>query len=96
MNKRRGEITAVRDLFEKYRKNLQAPQKSVEIESIRVIGELTSIKLNENQVKYTVNSRVLSINASSLVKQELKFHHEKILSELKNRLGIKNSPQCIL
>lgn len=96
MAKRRGEIVAVRDLFEKYRKNLQAPQKSVELESIRIIGEITHLKLNEEQVKYTVSSRTLSVNASSLIKQELKFHHKEILAELKDCLGVKNAPQCIL
>ncbi len=96
MAKRRGEIIAVRDLFAKYRTTLQAPQKSVELESIRVIGEITHLKLNEDQVKYIVASRVLNIKASSLIKQELKFHHESIIRELKSRLGEKNSPQCIL
>ena len=95
MAKRRGEIIAVRDLFEKYRKNLQAPQKTVEIESVRVIGEVVGITLREDQVKYTVVSKTLSINASSLIKQELKFHHNTILQVLKERLG-KNSPSCIV
>jgi len=96
MTKRRGEIVAVRDLFAKYRNTLQAPQKTVEIEVIRVVGELTKITLNESQVKYKVNSRTLVINAPSLIKQELKFQHEVILKELKKRLGVKNSPSCIL
>ncbi len=96
MAKRRGEIVAVRDLFEKYRKTLQAPQKTVEIESIRVVGELFNVKLTEQQVKYTVATKTLYISASSLIKQELKFQHEVILKELKKRLGLKNSPQCIL
>lgn len=96
MNKRRGEIVAVRDLFAKYRTTLQAPQKSVEIESLRVIGEVANIKLTESQVKYTPSTRTLVISAPSLIKQELKFKHEVIIGELKKRLGIKNSPQCIL
>ena len=96
MTKRREEIIAVRDLFAKYRHTLQAPQKSVEIESIRIIGEITSLKLTEEQVKYTVTSRTLCVTAPSLVKQELKFHHETIIIELKNSLGVKNAPQCIL
>lgn len=96
MAKRRGEIIAVRDLFAKYRNTLQAPQKSVEIESLRVISEVANLKLTEDQVKYTVASRTLFITASSLVKQELKFHHEKIITELRNSLGVKNAPSCIL
>lgn len=90
------EIVPIKDLFEKYRKTLRAPQKTVETEVIRVVGELTGIKLKESQVSYRVAGRTLSIQASSLIKQELKFHHEAILGELKQRLGEKNSPRCIL
>lgn len=96
MAKKRGEITPIKNLFEKYRKVLRAPQKTVETEVIRVVGELTGIKLKEEQVSYKVSGRTLSIQASSLVKQELRFHHEAILRELKERLGEKNSPHCIL
>lgn len=96
MFKRRGEITAVRDLFEKYRKTLQAPQKSVELEGIRVIGELTKIKLREDQVEYTVSTRVLAIKAPGLIKQEIKMKNKLILDELKKQLGTKSSPQTIL
>ncbi len=96
MFKRRGEIIAVRDLFEKYRKTLQAPQKTVEVEAIRVIGELTKLTLKEDQIEYVVNSRVLSIKAPGLFKQEIKLQQNAILAELKKRLGAKSSPQSIL
>ena len=96
MFKRRGEIVAIKDLFEKYRKTLQAPQKTVELEGIRVIGELTKITLREDQIEYTVNTRVLFIKAPSLIKQEVKMKNNAILSELKKRLGAKSAPQTIL
>ncbi len=96
MFKRRGEIIAVRDLFEKYRKTLQAPQKTVEIEAVRVIGEITNIKLKEDQVEYTVNSRVLAVKAPSLIKQEIRIKNKLILEELKKTLGSKSSPLTIL
>ncbi len=96
MFKRRGEIVSVKDLFEKYRKLLQAPQKTVEIEAIRIIGELTNIKIQENQIVYTVSTRTLSIKASSLIKQEIKLKNNLILSELRKNLGAKSSPQLIL
>ncbi len=96
MLKRRGEIVKVKDLFEKYRKTLQAPQKSVELEGIRIIGELTKIKLREDQVEYTVGTRVLAVKAPSLIKQEIKIKHKLILEELKKQLGAKSSPQITL
>jgi hypothetical protein len=97
MFKRRGgEIVKVKDLFEKYRTLLKAPQKTVELESIRVIGELTNIKLLEHQVGYTVSTRTLVIQASSMLKQEVKIHNRAVLKELKVRLGEKSSPEHIL
>jgi len=96
MFKKKGEIVKVKDLFEKYKKILQPPQKTVELESIRVIGEVSNIKLLEQQVGYTVSTRTLAIKAPSLLKQEVKIHNKEILEELKNRLGEKNSPKHIL
>lgn len=96
MFKRRGEVVKVGDLFEKYKKTLIAPQKTVETEALRVIGELVGIKLKEDQLSYTVSSKILYIQASSLIKQEIVFKKEEILTELKRCLGIKNSPQNIL
>jgi hypothetical protein len=96
MFKRRGEITAIKDLFEKYRKTLQAPQKTVELEGIRVVGELIGVTLREDQIKYTPSTRVLAIMAPSLIKQEIKMKNNAVLEELKKRLGAKSAPQTIL
>lgn len=96
MLKRRGEIVAVKDLFEKYRKILHAPQKTVEIEAIKVIGEISNLKLREDQVEFNVKTKVLFIKASGLIKQEIKIKNNLILIELKKSLGGKSSPTTIL
>lgn len=96
MPKRRGEIIAVKDLFAKYRSILKAPQKSVEMAAVRVIESVSSVRLKEGQISYTVASRTLFVRAPSLIKQELQFHHQTILVELKNDLGEKNCPKNIL
>ena len=96
MQKRRGEITAVRDLFAKYKTTLQAPQKTVELETILIVGEMLGITLKENQVAYTVSSRVLHIKAPSVIKQEVQLKNPTILAELKKRLGVKSAPLTIL
>lgn len=95
MTKRRGEIVAVKDLFAKYKTNLKAPQKTVELEVIRVIGELLGISLKEEQVVYTPNSRTLVFNIPSILKQEIKLKQNEILFELSSRLGDKSSPKTI-
>jgi hypothetical protein len=96
MFKKSGEITPVRDLFEKYRKNLKAPQKTVELEAVRVIGELLNLKIKEELVSYTPSSRTLVLHVPSLLKQEIKLRQNEVLSELKSRLGDKGCPTTLL
>jgi hypothetical protein len=95
MFKRRGEIVAVKDLFAKYKTTLKAPQKTVELEAIRVVGELFNFTLREDQVLYIPNTKTLSFNVPGLLKQEIKLRQNDILSELSSRLGEKSSPKSI-
>jgi len=95
MFKRRGEIVAVKDLFSKYKNRLAPPQKTVEMEVIRVVGEIVGIALTEAQVSYTVSTKTISLRVSGIVKQEIKIKNRNILDELKKRLGEKNSPNQI-
>ena len=86
----------MRDLFSKYKNTLIAPQKTVELETVRVVGELLGLKLNEDSVSYTVSTRTVYIQVSGMIKQEIKIKTPSILSELKKRLGNKNAPVAIL
>jgi len=96
MYKRSNEVVAIKDLFAKYKTVLKAPQKSVEIASVQVINRITRFHLKEAEVSYTVASRTLYIKTSSLIKQELCFHHEAILNDLEVSLGKKSCPRRIL
>ncbi len=96
MAKRRGEVTSIKDLFAKYKHTLVAPQQTVEVEAVRVVGELLGLRLKETQVSYTVSTKTLAITGSSMIKQEVKMKEKEVLAELKKRLGVKNSPQVIL
>jgi hypothetical protein len=96
MAKRRGEVVAVKDLFSKYKNTLIAPQSTVELELIRVVGEVIGITLKESQVSYTVSTRTLSLTASGMIKQEVKLREKEVLKELARRLGSKNAPQAII
>lgn len=86
----------VGDLFEKYRKTLKAPQGSVEVAAIEVICEVTRFTLKREQVSYTVSTRTLHLNAPSLLKSEIRFHHQTILDGLKTKLGERSCPLIIL
>lgn len=95
MKSRRGEIIKVADLFEKYKKVLQAPQSSVIKEVIEVITDLTGVTLSQKYIKYAVHSKTVSITAPAILKQEIKLHQEEILIHLKARLGEKSVPKII-
>ena len=67
---RRGEITKVGDLFEKYKTILKAPQGTVVKEFIEVVQDLLGIKIDRKYIKYSVTSKTISLTAPSALKQE--------------------------
>lgn len=96
MQKRHGEVTAIKDLFAKYKTLLIAPQKTVELELIRLVGEKIGITLKEEQVSYSVYTRTVHCNVSGLIKQEIKLRNKELLQEITKRLGKRNAPEQIL
>ena len=84
------------NLLQRYKKCFTPPQASVEKECIIVIKKICDIGLLPHQVSYTVATRTIAIKAPSLLRSELRFHHEAILIELKKYLGDKNSPNTII
>ena len=86
----------VGDLFEKYRTRMVAPQATVEKVCIEVVAEVAGVTLTEKQVSYTVATRTVSLQVPSVVKSELRFHHEAILSNLRRRIGKTNCPEVIM
>ncbi len=95
MRTSRGDIIKVSSLFEKYKTILKAPQGTVVKQVIEVIEDLTTVKLSAKFIKYSVQSRTLTITAPSALKQELALHRAEILIHLKARLGEQNAPKLI-
>jgi hypothetical protein len=96
MRKGRGEVIKIGDLFEKYRKNLKAPQGSVIKVFQEVVFELLSIKIKKECIKYSPSTKVLSVGLGGVVKSEIKLHKEEILAHMNGRLGEKSGPKEIL
>jgi hypothetical protein len=92
---RRGEITKISTLFEKYKVTLRAPQGTVVKEVIEVIADVTGVELPSKYVRYAVSNKTLSITAPSIVKQEIKLHQDEIMLHVKARLGEKSAPKII-
>lgn len=93
--KGRGEMIHLGGLFEKYKKTLIAPQKTIIDTFCEVVEDLLSVSVPKNKIKYSTSSKTLSITGGAL-KSEIKIHKEEILAHMKGRLGEKNAPKEIL
>ena len=96
MRKGRGEIKRVSDLFEKYRKTLIAPQKTVIGAFVEVVDDVLGIKLKPESVRYAPGSKTLSVATHGPLKSEIRLHKDELITHLKGRLGEKNAPTTIL
>ncbi len=85
----------VGSLFERYKKRFVAPQASVEKMCAEVIKEVTGFSVSEENIKYTVSTKTIALSVPSILKSELKFHHQRILTTMKDRLGDRTTPQII-
>lgn len=96
MRKDRGEVKKLGDLFEKYRKTLIAPQKTVIDTFIEVVDDILDIQLKPRWVRYTPASRTLALTAPGPVKSEIWLRKDELLAHMKGRLGEKSAPRTIL
>lgn len=92
----RGEVVKIGDLFEKYRKKLRAPEKSVIDTALEVIHDLIPAKLTRGMCAYSPHSRILTIRASGPVKMEILLRKKEILNHLEGRLGSQSTPREII
>lgn len=95
MRERKGELKKVSDLFEKYRKNLQAPETTVINAFLEVVEDLYGITVPRQVVFYDPATKTLTINGHAILKSELALHRKEIDVHLKGRLGEKNVPKLI-
>ncbi|HEU4677388.1 MAG TPA: hypothetical protein VFS75_01565 [Candidatus Paceibacterota bacterium] len=95
--RRRGTgIVKVGSLFEKYRKTLRAPQKSVIAAFCAALEELFEIRLSPDRCSYNPRSRTLSVQASGMVKTKVAIEKRHILNYLRETLGERSAPKDIL
>lgn len=85
----------VGDLFEKYRTKFKAPQATVKKECIIIIKEVSGFDIKIEQIEYSVNTRTVSLQISSLLKSELSFHYPQIILLLNQKLGSDVAPKII-
>ncbi len=91
-----GATTKVADLFERYRRTLQAPQRSVETAAAEVLSDLLGHPISPDAVRYTPATRTLALQLRGPLRSEAKLHQEELLAHLQGRLGVKNAPTQII
>ena len=84
------------NLLARYKERFKPPQASVVKECIEVIESVSGIVLEQKHLTYTVSTRTLVVQASSMIRSELKTHHSAITLELQKRLGAHNAPKLII
>ena len=91
-----GATTRVADLFERYRRTLQAPQRSVETAAAEVLSDLLGQPVSIESVRYTPATRTLALQLRGPLRTEAKLCQEELLTHLQGRLGVKNAPTTII
>jgi translation elongation factor EF-Tu-like GTPase len=86
----------VGNLLSRYKNYFTPPQSSVVKECLIVIEQVSGIELEQKHLTYTVSSRTLTIQTSSVIRSELKRHHHTIIVELQKKLGTHNAPTNII
>ena len=91
-----GETVKLGSLFDKYRKNLRAPEQSVIQAFCEVVEEVVGVSIKTDHVRYTPQSKTLYVASTGPLKNEIFLHKEEVIAHLKGRLGEQNAPQTIL
>jgi len=97
MSKPRGQgIKKLSNLFDKYKKTLIAPEKSVKNTFIEIIGDLYGWNIPDNYITFNSKTKIISIKTGGTLMSEIKFNKKEILDHLKGRLGEKSAPRDIV
>jgi hypothetical protein len=95
--KQRGQgIIKVANLFEKYKKTLRAPQKTVVVNFVVAVEDVLGKVLREDQCTYSPKSKTLSVHASGMLKTEIQLNKGRLIAEMRKALGEKSAPTDIL
>ncbi len=96
--KQRGEgIVRAGALFEKYKKILRAPERSVVDAFITAVaGGVPNIHITQNQCVYNPRTRTLTLKMSGPLRTEILINKREILSKMQDVLGPQNTPREIV
>lgn len=90
-----AELKKVSSLFDKYKKNLIAPEASVVNAFVEVVDELLGISFPKSKIRYNPTTKTLSFSGAGILRGECKLHEPEIIAHLRGRLGDKGAPKAI-
>lgn len=93
---RKGGIKPITNLFEKYAKLLVAPQSTVVLTAVEVIKDLCGFEVQKSALRYSPQSKVLTITVPGPQKSEILMRRSEILAHIEGRVGSKSAPKSIL
>lgn len=89
-------VVHITNLFEKYKKNLVAPQKTVIDAFQKATQEVVGIELKTHHLSYSPHTKTLSLSVSGTIKTEIFLRKKEVLTHIEKNLGKKNTPTTIL
>lgn len=90
--KQRGQgVVHIKDLFSKYTSVLKAPQKVVVEHFIQVVFEVLGHTLKKEQVGYNPTTHTINLTLSGVLKTEIIFKKQEILTKLNTVLSKKDA-----
>lgn len=89
-------VVHITNLFEKYKKTLRAPQKSVVEAFKKATEEVVGIELDSRHLSYSPPTKTLSLTISGPIKTEVLLRKKELLTHVEKNLGKKNTPTTIL
>ncbi len=86
----------ISDLFAAYKKRFRPPQGVVVTTFCAVVETELGVALSRTQVRYSVHTRTLSVQANGPLKSELLLRQKRLLELCGTVLGAESVPTCIV
>lgn len=92
--KQRGQgVVHIKDLFSKYTSVLKAPQKVVIEHFIHIVFEVLGYTLKKEQCRYNPTTHTINLTVSGVLKTEIIFKKQELLTKLNSLLSKKDAIQ---
>ena len=89
-------IVRAGDLFDKYRKTLRAPQRSVVSAFIDAVEKTLNHTVDSELCTYAPKTKTLAVRTRGILKEEIRKEKRHILNYMREKLGERSTPTDIV